>query len=43
MKFDVPVAVLLVLPYVLAVFVAAGLVGTSKQPAASTLQFRHGG
>ena len=43
MKLDVPVAVLLMLPYVLALFAIAGFVGTSRQPAALTLPFRRGG
>jgi len=43
MKLDVPVAVLLMLPYVLALFAVAGFVGTSRQPAALTLAFRRGG
>ncbi|MBS0447787.1 MAG: ABC transporter permease [Proteobacteria bacterium] len=40
MKLDVPVAVLLMLPYVLALFAVAGLVGTGRQPMALTLPFR---
>lgn len=43
MKLDVPVAVLLMLPYVLALFAVAGFVGTNRQPAALTLAFRRGG
>ena len=43
MKLDVPVAALLMLPYVLALFAIAGFVGTSRQPAALTLAFRRGG
>jgi simple sugar transport system permease protein len=34
------VAVLLMLPYLLALFAVAGLVGTGRQPAALTLPFR---
>jgi simple sugar transport system permease protein len=43
MKLDVPVAVLLMLPYVLALFAVAGFVGANRQPAALTLAFRRGG
>ncbi|MBS0339131.1 MAG: ABC transporter permease [Proteobacteria bacterium] len=43
MKLDVPVALLLMLPYVLALFAVAGFVGTSRQPSALTLAFRRGG
>lgn len=43
MKLDVPVALLLMLPYVLALIAIAGLVGTGKQPVALTLPFRRGG
>ena len=43
MKLDVPVAALLMLPYVLALFAVAGFVGTGRQPAALTLAFRRGG
>jgi general nucleoside transport system permease protein len=43
MKLDVPVAVLLMLPYVLALCAVAGFVGISRQPAALTLAFRRGG
>jgi simple sugar transport system permease protein len=43
MKIDVPVAVLLMLPYVLALFAVAGLVGTGRPPIALTLPFRRGG
>ncbi|MEO8922060.1 MAG: ABC transporter permease [Caldimonas sp.] len=43
MKLDVPVAVLLMLPYVLALFAVAGFVGTGRQPIALTLPFRRGG
>ena len=43
MKLDVPVAVLLMLPYVLALIAIAGLVGTARQPVALMLPFRRGG
>ena len=43
LKLDVPVALLLMLPYVLALFAVAGFVGTSRQPSALTLAFRRGG
>lgn len=42
LKLDVPVAVLLMLPYLLALFAVAGLVGTARQPIALTLPFRRG-
>lgn len=42
MKLDVPLAVLLMLPYVLALFAVAGFVGTGRQPGALTLPFRRG-
>lgn len=42
MKIDVPVAVLLMLPYVLALFAVAGFVGTGRPPIALTLPFRRG-
>jgi general nucleoside transport system permease protein len=40
MKLDIPVALLLMLPYVLALFAVAGFVGTGRQPLALTLPFR---
>ncbi|MGH8798420.1 MAG: ABC transporter permease [Caldimonas sp.] len=43
MQLDVPVALLLMLPYVLALIAVAGLVGTARQPQALTLPFRRGG
>lgn len=43
MNLNVPVALLLMLPYVLALFAIAGFVGTSRQPAALTLAFRRAG
>ena len=43
MQLDVPVALLLMLPYVLALIAVAGLVGTARQPYALTLPFRRGG
>lgn len=43
MNLDIPVALLLMLPYVLALFAIAGFVGKSKQPAALTLPFERGG
>jgi simple sugar transport system permease protein len=43
MNLDIPVAVLLMLPYLLALFAIAGFVGTSRQPAALTLPFARGG
>lgn len=42
LKLDVPVALLLMLPYVLALFAVAGFVGTGRQPLALTLPFRRG-
>ncbi len=42
MKLDVPVALLLMLPYVLALFAVAGVVGTGRPPLALTLPFRRG-
>ncbi len=42
MGLDIAVAPLLMLPYVLALFAIAGLVGTGKQPMALTLPFRRG-
>ncbi len=42
MKLDIPVAVLLMLPYMLALFAIAGFVGRSRQPAALTLPFERG-
>ncbi len=42
MKLDVPVALLLMLPYVLALFAVAGFVSTGRQPAALTLPFIRG-
>lgn len=42
MNLDIPVAPLLMLPYVLALFAVAGLVGTGKQPMALTLPFWRG-
>jgi general nucleoside transport system permease protein len=42
LKLDVPVAVLLMLPYLLALFAVAGFVGTARQPIALTLPFRRG-
>lgn len=42
MKLDVPVALLLMLPYVLALFAVAGFVSTGRQPAALTLPFARG-
>jgi simple sugar transport system permease protein len=43
MNLDIPVAVLLMLPYLLALFAIAGFVGKSRQPAALTLPFARGG
>jgi simple sugar transport system permease protein len=43
LQWDVPVAVLLLLPYLLALIAIAGLVGKSRQPAALTLPFERGG
>lgn len=43
MHLDIPVALLLMLPYVLALFAIAGFVGRSRQPAALTLPFERGG
>jgi general nucleoside transport system permease protein len=43
LKIDVPVAALLMLPYVLALFAVAGFVGTNRQPLALTLAFKRGG
>ena len=40
LNLDVPVALLLMLPYVLALCAIGGLVGSSRQPAALTLPFR---
>lgn len=42
MNLDIPVAPLLMLPYVLALFAVAGLVGAGRQPMALTLPFRRG-
>ncbi len=42
MGLDIAVAPLLMLPYVLALFAVAGLVGAGKQPLALTLPFRRG-
>jgi simple sugar transport system permease protein len=42
-NLDIPVAVLLMLPYLLALFAIAGFVGKSRQPAALTLPFARGG
>lgn len=43
MDLDIPVAVLLMLPYLLALFAIAGFVGKTRQPAALTLPFERGG
>ncbi|HWB46877.1 MAG TPA: ABC transporter permease [Hyphomicrobiaceae bacterium] len=43
MNLDIPVAVLLMLPYLLALFAIAGFVGKTRQPAALTLPFERGG
>jgi general nucleoside transport system permease protein len=40
LNLDVPVALLLMLPYVLALCAIGGLVGSARQPAALTLPFR---
>jgi simple sugar transport system permease protein len=42
LKLDIPVALLLMLPYVLALVAVAGFVGTGRQPLALTLPFRRG-
>ncbi|MEO9091776.1 MAG: ABC transporter permease [Rhodanobacter sp.] len=42
MGLGIPVAPLLMLPYVLALFAIAGLVGTGRQPMMLTLPFRRG-
>jgi len=42
MGLDIAVAPLLMLPYVLALFAIAGLVGSGRQPMALTLPFRRG-
>jgi ABC-type uncharacterized transport system permease subunit len=43
LQWDVPVALLLLLPYLLALIAIAGLVGKSRQPAALTIPFERGG
>ncbi len=43
LQWDVPVALLLLLPYLLALIAIAGLVGKSRQPAALTVPFERGG
>lgn len=43
MHLEIPVAVLLMLPYVLALVAVGGFVGRSRQPAALTLPFERGG
>jgi simple sugar transport system permease protein len=42
LQLDVPVALLLLLPYLLALIAIAGLVGRNRQPAALTLPFERG-
>jgi len=42
LNLDIPVALLLMLPYLLALFAIAGFVGRSRQPAALTLPFERG-
>lgn len=42
MNLDVPVALLLMLPYVLALCAIAGFVGSNRQPSALTLPFERG-
>lgn len=43
LQLDVPVALLLLLPYLLALIAIAGLTGRNRQPAALTLPFERGG
>jgi len=43
LQLDVPVALLLLLPYLLALIAIAGLVGKSRQPSALTIPFERGG
>ena len=43
LQLDVPVALLLLLPYLLALVAIAGFVGKSRQPSALTIPFERGG